>query len=125
MLVHECDVTVYYVSRYMCMYMYMNMVHVYVHVCVHTCVLYGLYPTDAIHGYPRTCSGVSNEGFHLLDPEQDGLGPISVFCNMSSRPIPAVLHHNRENWTTVRGYEKPGSYNGQVWYAEPAIRSYP
>ena len=54
------------------------------------------------------------EGYHTLDPEQDGHDPISVFCNMSSTPVTAVLHHNREEWTYVSGYEAPGSYNGKV-----------
>ena len=105
--------------------MYMNMVHVYVYVYVHICGLYGFYPTGVAHDYPRTCNEVPNEGFHLLDPEQDGLDPISVFCNMSSTPITAVLHHNLENWTTVSGYEEAGSYNGQVRYAKPPTRNRP
>ena len=54
------------------------------------------------------------EGFHTLDPEQDGLDPISVFCNMSSTPVTAVLHHNLEEWTFVDDYEDTGSYNGEV-----------
>ena len=77
--------------------------------------MYGFHPTGSIHNYPGTCYEVPNEGFHLLDPEEDGLDPISVYCNMSNTPITAVLHHNLENWTTVKGYEATGSYNGQVW----------
>ena len=51
----------------------------------------------------------------MLDPEQDGVDPISVFCNKSSIPATGVLHHNLEEWTTVRGYEAAGSYNAKVW----------
>ena len=54
----------------------------------------------------------------MLDPEQDGLDPISVFCNMSSHPVTAVLHHNLEELTYVHGYEATGSYNGRVGYVE-------
>ena len=50
----------------------------------------------------------------MLDPEKDALDPISVFCNMSSTPVTAVLHHNLENWTYVSGYDAPGSYPAQV-----------
>ena len=69
-------------------------------------------------GFPKTCQEVQSaggqEGYHSLDPEQDNLDPISVFCNMSSTPVTAVLHHNLEEWSYVKGYEPPGSYNGQV-----------
>ena len=37
---------------------------------------------------------------------------------MSSNPVTAVLHHNREEWTYVDGYEnnyeEAGSFDGQV-----------
>ena len=73
---------------------------------------------DFANGFPTTCHEVQEsggqEGYHTLDPEQDGLDPISVFCNMSSSPVTAVLHHNREEWTHVTGYEDIGSYDGQV-----------
>ena len=71
-----------------------------------------------VNGFPKTCHEVQSlggqEGYHTLDPEQDGLDPLSVFCNMSSTPITAVLHHNLEEWVFVKGYEATGSYNGQV-----------
>ena len=59
-----------------------------------------------------------------MDPEQDGLDPISVFCNTSSTPVTAVLHHNLENWTHVKGYEASGSYNAQVWLAQQQLWFY-
>ena len=55
-----------------------------------------------------------SEGYHTIDPEQDGTGPISVFCNMTNTPVTAVLHQGLENWTHVSGYEVTGSYNGLV-----------
>ena len=54
------------------------------------------------------------EGYYNVDPEQDGLSPILVYCNMSSSPVTAVLHHNREEWTHVTGYGGKGSYHGEV-----------
>ena len=72
------------------------------------------YTTVAISDYPRTCYEVQQEGNHNLDPEQDGLNPVSVFCNLSSTPVTAVLHHNQENSTLVQGYEDRGSYNAEV-----------
>ena len=33
---------------------------------------------------------------------------------MSSNPVTAVLHHNREEWTHVKGYKARRSYNGEV-----------
>ena len=75
-------------------------------------------PKDFASGFPTTCHEVQEsggqEGYHMLDPEQDGLDPISVFCNMSSSPVTAVLHHNREEWTFVNNYESVGSYDGLV-----------
>ena len=50
----------------------------------------------------------------MLDPEQDAQDPISVFCNMSSSPVTAVLHHNLEKWIHVNDYEPVGSYDGLV-----------
>ena len=42
---------------------------------------------DVVEGLPKTCHEVQisggDEGYHFLDPDQDGLDPISVFCNMS------------------------------------------
>ena len=39
---------------------------------------------------------------------------------MSTTPVTAVLHHNREEWTRVHGdqnnYEAAGSFNGQVGF---------
>ena len=71
-----------------------------------------------MNGFPKTCHEVQilggQEGYHTLDPEQDGLDPLSVFCNMSGTPVTAVLHHNLEEWIYVKGYEATGSYNGQV-----------
>ena len=71
-----------------------------------------------MNGFPKTCYEVQSfggqTGYHTLDPEQDGLDPLSVFCNMSRTQITAVLHHNLEEWVFVQGYEGPGSYNGQV-----------
>ena len=73
---------------------------------------------DVADGLPKTCFNVrtsgGGDGYYILDPEQDGLDPISVFCNVSRTPVTAVLHHNQENWTHVHGYEDVGSYNGQV-----------
>ena len=73
---------------------------------------------ETVYGFPETCHEVRHsggqEGYHTLDPEQDGLDPMPVFCNMSSTPVTAVVHHNRENWTYVSGYADPGSYDGQV-----------
>ena len=74
-----------------------------------------------VKGLPKTCLEVhkagGGEGYYKLDPEQDGLDPIFVYCNMSSTPITAVLHHNREEWTHVHGYEGPEMYDGQVGFA--------
>ena len=71
-----------------------------------------------MNGYPKTCHEVQQsggrDGYHTLDPEQDDLDPIVVFCNMSSSPVTAYLHHNRENWTYVSGYGGIGSYDGKV-----------
>ena len=54
--------------------------------------------------------GVKNsggqEGCHIIDPEQDDLDPLSVFCNMSSNPVTDMLHHNLQNWTYTSGYER-------------------
>ena len=73
-----------------------------------------------VHGFPRTCQEVhmsgNAEGYYEVDPEQDCLEPILVYCNMSSNPVTAVLHHNREEWTHVHGYGPPGSYDGQVGF---------
>ena len=73
---------------------------------------------DVADGLPKTCFNVrtsgGGDGYYILDPEQDGLDPISVFCNVSRTPVTAVLHHNQENWTHVHGYEDVRSYNGQV-----------
>ena len=71
-----------------------------------------------MNGLPKSCQEVQQsggqDGNHTLDPEEDSLDPISVFCNMSSTPVTAVLHHNLENWTHVHGYNARGSYNAQV-----------
>ena len=71
-----------------------------------------------VAGLPKTCYEVQEsggqEGYHSLDPDQDGLDPISVFCNMSSTPVTAVLHHNREEMTNVTGYDVQTSYNATV-----------
>ena len=81
-------------------------------------VLRNLFLQDMANGFPKTCHEVQmsggSEGYHTIDPEQDGIGPISVFCNMTSSPVTAVLHHNLESWTHVSGYEDAYSYNGQV-----------
>ena len=45
----------------------------------------------------------------------DGLDPMAVFCNMSSTPVTAVLHHNLEEWTEVGDeYDEAFSFNGEV-----------
>ena len=77
-------------------------------------IMSDFYTTGFINEYPKSCYGVQNNGYHIIDPEQDGVDPITVFCNTSSSPVTAVLHHNLENWTLVHGYETPGSYNAQV-----------
>ena len=73
---------------------------------------------EIVYGFPETCHKVRHsggqEGYHILDNEQDGLHPMSVFSNMSSTSVTAVVHHNLENWTYVSGYADPGSYDGQV-----------
>ena len=80
--------------------------------------MYCLYPTAALSGHPKTCHDVQAagglEGVHYLDPGQDNIRPLAVFCNMSSSPVTAVLHHNLEEWTHVTGYDPSGSYNGEV-----------
>ena len=72
----------------------------------------------AVNGFPRTCYEVKIagglNGYHTLDPEQDGFEPIGVFCNISSTPVTAVVHHNLEEWLHITGYEGRGSYEGQV-----------
>ena len=77
-----------------------------------------LYPAGLVRCYPRTCYEIQQsgggEGIHEIDPDQDGLEPMAVFCNMSSSPVTAVLHHNQENWMHVDGYENKGSWNGVV-----------
>ena len=82
------------------------------------CVLF----KDIVNGFPKTCQEVQNsggqEGHHILDPEQDDLDLISVFCNMSSSTVTAVLHHNLEQWSYVSGYDAPGSYHAQVSYVK-------
>ena len=79
---------------------------------------------DVVDGFPKSCYEVKKsggqEGYHILDPEQDGVDPLSVFCNMSSDPVTALLHHNMEELAFVTGYEDAGSYNGQVSYVENA-----
>ena len=73
---------------------------------------------DAVTGFPKTCSDVKQsggqDGYHALDPEHDGLDPISVCCNMSSTPATAMLHHSREDWTYVSGHEERRSYNVSI-----------
>ena len=68
---------------------------------------------ETVDGFPETYHEVRHfggqEGYHILDPEQDGL---SVFCHMST--VTAVVHHNIEKWTYVSGYRDPGSYDGEV-----------
>ena len=77
---------------------------------------------DFVTGFPKTCQEVQisggQEGYHTIDPEQDDLDPIYVFCNMSSSPVTAVLHHNREDISYVSGYEAHGSYNGEVGFVK-------
>ena len=74
------------------------------------------------NGFPKTCHEVYNsgghDGYYKLDPEQDGLDPVYVYCNMSSTPITAVVYHDREEWTLVNGmeFEEAGSYDGQVGF---------
>ena len=84
--------------------------------------------TDPVNGFPKTCHDAhtsgGQEGYHTLDPELDDMDPISVFCNMSSSPVTAVLHHNLEEWTYVSGYEGSGSYEGQVRIVSPDWPSY-
>ena len=73
---------------------------------------------DVANGFPKTCQEVhklgDHDGYYHLDPEQDGFDPILVYCNISTTPVTAVLHHNREEWTHVHGYNAAGSYDGQV-----------
>ena len=73
---------------------------------------------EIANGFPKSCQEVhqsgGQDGYYNLDPVQHNLDPISVFCNMSSTLVTAVLHHNLENWTYVHGYLDPWSYNGQV-----------
>ena len=79
----------------------------------------------AVNAFPKTCLEVhkygGHDGYYNLDPEQDGLDPVSVYCNMSNTPITAIVHHDREEWTFVNGYERPGSYNGKVGSATDMI----
>ena len=74
--------------------------------------------TDVVEGFPKTCQEVQtsggDEGYHFLDPDQDGPDPISVFCNMSSSSVTVVLHHNQEEWAYVNGYEDRKSYEAWV-----------
>ena len=79
------------------------------------CTYSVLCTTGANSHYPRSCHEAQHEWYHNIDPEQDGLNPISVFCNLSSTPVTAVLHHNQESSTLVQGYEARGSYNAEVW----------
>ena len=80
--------------------------------------MHRLYQTGTLHEYPKTCYSVQSagglEGVHYLDPEQDNIRPLTVFCNMSGSPVTAVLHHNLEEWTHVTGYDPSGSYNGKA-----------
>ena len=77
-------------------------------------------PKATPNGFPKTCHEVykygGNDGYYNIDPEQDGLDPVYVYCNMSSAPITAIVHHDREEWTLVNGMEFEGaaSYNGRV-----------
>ena len=77
-----------------------------------------VHTSGATSDNPRTCDEVPNDGLYNLDPAQDGLDPISVFCNTSSTPATAVLHHNFEEWTHVSGYEAAGSYEAKVWFGQ-------
>ena len=87
-----------------------------VHMCCLCYILIWYFcPTGIIHIHPRSCYEVQHEGYHIIDPEQNGIDPIRVFCNTSSTPITAILHHNLEDLTRVQGYDSPGSYNAKVW----------
>ena len=77
-------------------------------------IMSDFYPTGIINEYPKSCYGVHDNGYNTIDPEQDGVDPITVFCNTSSSPVTALLHHNLEDWTLVSGYESPGSYDARV-----------
>ena len=81
-------------------------------------ILFFCWSKATVNGFSKTCHEVhkhgGNDGYYNIDPEQDKLDPVYVFCNMSSTPITAIVHHDREEWTFVSGYEKRGSYNGQV-----------
>ena len=83
---------------------------------------------DIGNNFPKTCFEVEEaggrDGYHTLDPERDGLNPISVFCNMSSISATAVLHHNLEDWTLVNGTEEAGSYSGRVGYLINVMRGH-
>ena len=67
---------------------------------------------------PRTCPDVLKQGggsgWYMLDPDQDGQDEFPVFCNMTSDPITATLHHNQETGNKVKGYEAPESYVAEV-----------
>ena len=67
---------------------------------------------------PRTCRNVRKQGggngWYMLDPDQDGQDEFPVFCNMTSDPITATLHHNQEAGNKVQGYEDPESYVAEV-----------
>ena len=75
---------------------------------------------DIANGFPQSCEEVQKSGgqggYHISDPEQDGLDPISMFCNMHSIPVTAVLEYNLEDWTLINSSKTAGSYNGQVSY---------
>ena len=68
---------------------------------------------------PRTCPDVLKQGggsgWHMLGPDQDGQDEFPVFCDMTSDPITATLHHNQEAGTKVEDYEVPESYVAEVF----------
>ena len=50
----------------------------------------------------------------MPDPDQDGQDEFPVFCNMTSDPITATLHHDQEAVKRVKGYEEAESYVAHV-----------
>ena len=38
------------------------------------------------------------------------LQPIEVECKVINKTAYAIIHHDSERSTTVKGYERPGSY---------------
>ena len=60
----------------------------------------------------------------MLEPDQDGQDEFPVFCNMTSDPITATLHHNQEVGNKVQGYEDLESILTEIFVSSAILFQY-